>query len=181
MENKNNGSRRQAHWPAVAVTCQEMLSVIPAAAYTCDASGLITYFNAHAEAVWGRAPKLRDASDRYCGSYQLYSTDGAPIRHVECWMALALQQGTAYHGREIVIERRDGTRIICEAHAHPLRNDLGQIVGGLNLIADITGQRIAAGSSKPYLPSTAHSATLAMINTAVSVLTAMILENANFN
>lgn len=181
MENKNIGSQRQAHWPAIAATCQEMLAAIPAAAYTCDASGLITYFNAHAEAVWGRAPKLRDASDRYCGSYQLYSTDGAPIRHGECWMALALLQGNAYHGREIVVERRDGTRTIGEAHAHPLRNDQGQIVGALNLIADITGQRIGAGCSRPYQPSTAHSATLAMINTAVSVLTAMSWENATFN
>lgn len=182
MENKNtNGSRQQAHWPTIAATCQEMLSVIPTAAYTCDASGLITYFNAHAEAVWGRAPKLRDASDRYCGSYQLYSPEGVPIRHGECWMALALLQGTAYHGREIVVERRDGTRTFGAAYAHPLRNDQGQVVGALALVADVTGQRIGAGCSNPHQPSTAHSATVAMINAAVSVLTAMNWESADFN
>jgi PAS domain S-box-containing protein len=181
VEHKNIGSLRQAQWPAIAATCQEMLAVMPVAAYTCDASGLITYFNAHAETVWGRAPKLRDASDRYCGSHRIYSLEGASIPHEQCWMALALQQGTAYHGREVVIERRDGTRTIGEAYAHPLRNDQGQIVGALNLIADITGQRTGAGCAKPYQPSTAHSATLAMINTAVSVLTAMSWENATFN
>jgi PAS domain S-box-containing protein len=181
MENRNTGSQRQEQWPAIAATCQEMLAVMPVAAYTCDASGLITYFNAHAETVWGRAPKLRDASDRYCGSHRIYSLEGASIPHEQCWMALALQQGTAYHGREVVIERRDGTRTIGEAYAHPLRNDQGQIVGALNLVADITAMKGGAGGSMPQQPVAAHSATLAMINMAVSILTAMSWDNATFN
>lgn len=146
------------------------------------AAGLITYFNPFAEAIWGRAPKLRDAGERFCGSHQLYSSDGAAIRHEECWMALALQQGTAYHGREIVIERRDGSRTLGEAYAHSLRNELGQTVGGVNLVADITGLRgDGAGNSMRHQPSIAHSATVAMIDIALSILTLMTWENFAFN
>jgi len=42
-----------------------LLEVVPAAAYTTDAQGLITAFNQRAVEIWGRAPKLNDASDRY--------------------------------------------------------------------------------------------------------------------
>jgi PAS domain-containing protein len=38
---------------------------MPAAAYTTDAEGLITYFNRRAVEVWGREPKLNDPIDRY--------------------------------------------------------------------------------------------------------------------
>jgi len=37
---------------------RQTLDILPAAAYTCDANGLITYFNKHAELVWGRTPLL---------------------------------------------------------------------------------------------------------------------------
>ena len=39
---------------------QRLLDCLPAAAYTCDASGLITYFNEPAVELWGRAPQLND-------------------------------------------------------------------------------------------------------------------------
>jgi PAS domain-containing protein len=42
-----------------------LLEVIPAAAYTTDAEGLLTFFNQRAVEVWGRAPKLNDPIDRY--------------------------------------------------------------------------------------------------------------------
>ena len=34
---------------------QRLLEKLPAGAYTCDAEGLITYFNKHAVELWGRA------------------------------------------------------------------------------------------------------------------------------
>ena len=42
-----------------------LLGVMPAAAYTTDAEGLITSFNRRAVEVWGREPKLNDPLDRY--------------------------------------------------------------------------------------------------------------------
>jgi PAS domain-containing protein len=42
-----------------------MVEKLPAAAYTCDADGLVTYFNQRAVELWGREPKLNDPMDRY--------------------------------------------------------------------------------------------------------------------
>ena len=44
---------------------RRLLEVIPVAAYTCDAEGLLTHFNRRAVELWGREPKLNDPLDRY--------------------------------------------------------------------------------------------------------------------
>ena len=79
---------------------RRLLQKLPAGAYTCDAEGLITYYNQHAERIWGRAPKLNDAVDRFCGSFRLFSPEGSPIAHDRCWMALALETHREYNERE---------------------------------------------------------------------------------
>jgi PAS domain S-box-containing protein len=120
-----------------------LLETLPAAAYTCDADGLITYFNEHAVRLWGRAPKLNDAEDRFCGSFKLYSPDGSPIAHDECWMALALKTGTEFNGQEIVIERPDGDRLTVLAHANPIRDSAARLLGAVNVLVDISDRKRA--------------------------------------
>lgn len=173
----NIGSPRQGNRPDIATHCRDLLDAFPAVAYACDAAGLITYYNYAAPVVWGRTPQLNDPEERYCGSHRLYLADGTPIRHDECWMALALMNGIAYHGHEIVIERCDGTRTIGEAYAHPLRSNAGRIVGGLNLVVDITHLRSGApGLRRSDPPAIAYSALRVMIDVAVSMLSLMPWE-----
>ena len=81
-----------AHPCADGFQFRRLLDKLPAGAYTCDAAGLITYFNQHAVELWGRAPKLNDPVDRFCGSFKLFAADGTPIPHDQCWMALALRE-----------------------------------------------------------------------------------------
>src|SRR5437660_2159447 len=108
---------------------QRLLAKLPAAAYTCNAKGLITYFNERAGELWGRAPKLNDPVDRFCGSFKLFTTDGTPLPHDECWMALALRDGKSYSGLEIIIERPDVSRWTALAHATPLHDEVGRLIG----------------------------------------------------
>ena len=122
---------------------RRLLEKFPAGAYTCDATGLITYFNAKAVELWGRAPRVNDAIDRYCGSFRLFAVDGAPIAHDECWMALALRNAQEYNGHEIVIERPDGRRITALAHASPLRDEHGRVYGAVNMLVDISERKAA--------------------------------------
>jgi PAS domain-containing protein len=174
-------SHGHAHWPAVAVHCRGILDAIPVAAYACDASGSITYFNALAATFWGRTPKLCDASDRYCGSLRLYLPNGTPLPHEQCWMARALSEGQPYNGCAIVIEREDRTRIIGEAHAHPLRNAQGRIVGALNLVADVTALSDAPARGATPDPRFGYAITRAIIDTTVAVLTSMRWEKPAFD
>jgi PAS domain S-box-containing protein len=117
---------------------RSLLDKLPAGGYTCDPHGLITHFNEHAVKLWGRAPKLNDPVDRYCGSFKLFAKDGSPITHDACWMARALQTGEEYNGEEIIIERPDGKRLTDLAHANPIRDEAGELVGAVNVLVDIT-------------------------------------------
>src|SRR4030095_11997604 len=156
-----------------------LLDALPAGAYTCDADGLITYFNEHALDVWGRAPKLNDPIDRYCGSFKLFATDGTAISHDQCSMARALQTGTEFNGREIIVERPDGQRRTVLAHASPLRDDSGKVSGAVNVLIDITdrrraeeGLKTATRAKNEFLAILAHELRnpLAPIRNAVQIL-----------
>ena len=69
----------------------DLLAAIPAAIYTTDAQGRITYFNAMAVELAGRTPIL--GSDEWCVTWKLYRPDGTPLPHEECPMAVALKEG----------------------------------------------------------------------------------------
>jgi PAS domain S-box-containing protein len=122
---------------------QVLLDSLPAAAYTCDPDGLITYFNQHSVQLWGRTPKLNDPEDRFCGSFKLFLADGKPIKHEECWMARALKTGEDFNGQEIIIQRPDGSRLTALAHANPLRDEQGQLLGAVNVLIDISDRKRA--------------------------------------
>lgn len=116
---------------------RQLLEKLPAAAYTCDSKGLITYFNQQAAEVWGREPELNNSIDRFCGSVQLYSSDGSPISHSKCWMALALKNEKEYNEKEIIIERPDGQRITALVYATPIQDESGELIGAVNIVVDI--------------------------------------------
>ena len=120
-----------------------LLEALPVAAYTCDADGLITYYNQLAVKAWGREPKLNDPSDRYCGSFRMFTRDGTWVPHDQCWMALCLRDGKKYDGEEIVVERPDGSRLTVEVHATPYFDDQGALIGAVNIVVDITDRKRA--------------------------------------
>ena len=118
-----------------------VLGAIPAGAYVCDRDGLITYFNQHAVDLWGREPLLHDARDRFCGSFRLFTGDGAPLAHDQCWMARALSEDREFSGFEVMIERPDGRRVTALAHANPIHDEDGALVGAVNILMDVTDRK----------------------------------------
>ena len=119
-----------------------LLAKLPAAAYTCDAEGLITYFNDRAVELWGRAPKLNDARGPLLRLVQaLHGRMVHRSSHEECWMNLALRDRKAYNGQEIVIERPDGSRVAALAHANPFLDENGEVAGAVNVLVDITDRK----------------------------------------
>ena len=118
-----------------------LLESLPTAAYTCDAKGRITFFNSHAAALWGREPALRGDADRFCGALKLFAPDGSPVSRDDCWMALAIRENAKFDGHEIVIERPDGTFRTALSYAKPLHDSEGNVVGGVNIVCDITSRQ----------------------------------------
>lgn len=117
---------------------RRLLGALPVAAYTCDRHGRITYFNRHAVRLWGREPAPLESGDRYCGAWKLFSSAGLPIRKQDCWMAQGLRDGQQLLGKEIVIERPDGSRAYGLANVSIWRDSSGEVAGAVNVIVDLT-------------------------------------------
>src|SRR6476659_9383660 len=69
---------------------RSFLEALGVAVYTTDADGEITYFNEAAAELWGRRPEL---GEEWCGSFKLFWSDGSPLAHGDCPMAIALKEG----------------------------------------------------------------------------------------
>lgn len=132
-----------------------LLERLPVGAYTCDAEGRITYFNPQAEAVWGRAPKLNDLSERFSGAFKIYSSEGSLIKREESWMAKALETGHSYWGKETVLERPDGSRITGLTHISPI-HESGRIVGAVNIFVDITKLKRVEQAKSEFVSLASH-------------------------
>lgn len=117
---------------------RRILNLLPAAAYTCNAEGLLTYSNHHARALLGRELQLNHPADRFCGSSRFLHPDGTPIDPADNWTAVCLREARTVHGGVILIERPDGSRRTALAHAAPLLNETGQVVGAVSVLEDLT-------------------------------------------
>jgi PAS domain S-box-containing protein len=120
---------------------RELFDALPAAIYTTDAAGRITYYNDAAAELWGHRPAL--GTSEWCGSWKLYWPDGTPMAHDECPMAVALKENRAVRGVEAAAERPDGTRVPFLPYPTPLYDDAGKPVGAVNMLIDISERKRA--------------------------------------
>jgi len=120
-----------------------VLSLLPAAVYTCDAAGRITYYNEHAAQLWGREPRLGATDRRFCGAHRLWLPDGSALRHDGTPMARAVEEGRSFRNEKLVIERPDGSRIAVLVNIDPIRDEAGRLAGAINVFHDTTALVLA--------------------------------------
>lgn len=117
---------------------RQLVSLMPAAVYTCDEQGRITFFNRRAAELWGREPTLGDLDQRFCGAFKLWLPDGSPLPHEKTPMAAALFHGTSTRNREVIIERPDGSQVTVSVNIDPIVDSSGTRRGAINVFQDIT-------------------------------------------
>ncbi len=133
------GGLRESEW-----SHRQLVRALPAAACMCDARGLITLFNDEAVKLWGRTPEL--GREYFCGSHRIFRPDGTPLPLEQYPVAVALREGRAQRGQEIIIERPDGTRRNVMPHPEPIRDTTGRLVAIVNMLVDITEEKQATAS-----------------------------------
>ena len=133
------GTPTNGHAPDFLALSEEAVQALPAAIYTTDAEGRITFYNEAAAALWGCRPEL--GKSEFCGSWKLYWPDGTPLPHDECPMAMALQQRRPIRGMEALAERPDGTRIPFVPYPTPLFDASGRLTGAVNMLVDISERK----------------------------------------
>jgi PAS domain S-box-containing protein len=133
---------------------QELLAAIPAAIYTTDAQGMVTYFNDAAVELAGRTPVI--GCDQWSVTWKMYWPDGTPLPHDQCPMAVALKEGRAVRGVEVVAERPDGTRVPFIPYPTPLRDADGNVVGAINMLVDVSERKQAETQQRILLNELNH-------------------------
>ena len=139
----------------------KVLDALPAAVYTTDAAGRITYCNQAAVDLAGRRPEL--GKDEWCVSWRLYRLDDTPLPHGQCPMAVALKENRPIRGEEAILERPDGTRVAFLPYPTPLRDASGTLLGAVNLLVDITDRKTAE-SARAYLAAIVDSSDNAIVS-----------------
>lgn len=132
---------------------RDLLEALPAAVYTTDAAGRITFYNKAAVEMSGRTPP---PGQEWCVTWRLYTPEGMPLPHDECPMAIALKEGRTVRGVEAVAERPDGTRVPFIPYPTPLHDANGKLVGAINMLVDITDRKQAENRQKILIDELNH-------------------------
>jgi PAS domain S-box-containing protein len=148
---------------------------LPFAVYVCDRDGLVLRYNHRAAELWGRAPKLGDPNERFCGSYRMFRPDGSLLPHHQCPMADVLRTGVSVREQEVHIERPDGLRGIALVDIEAVKDSDGNIVGAVNCFQDITDRK----RTEAQLVSLAHEAEHRTKNILSTVLATVRLSHSD--
>lgn len=115
---------------------RSVLNALPAAIYTTDVSGRLTFYNQAAARLWGRYPRLGE--EYWCGSWRILRLDGTVLPHEECPMAVALKENRPVRGVMAIAERPNGTRFPFLPFPTPLHDENGNLTGAVNMLVDIS-------------------------------------------
>src|SRR5262249_41421584 len=108
---------------------EQLLAALPAAIYTIDAEGHVTYFNPAAVELAGRVPVI--GKDEWTITERLYNPDGSVLPIEQTPIVVSMREGRPVRGAEVVAERPDGTRVPFIPFPTPLRNASGEITGAI--------------------------------------------------
>ncbi|MDR6671000.1 PAS domain S-box protein [Rhizobium sp. 1399] len=133
---------------------RQILEALPAAVYTTDARGKITYYNRAAVELAGRQPVV--GQDEWCVTYRLFTPDGQPLPHDQCPMAIALREKRPVRGVEAMAQRPDGTMVPFLPFPTPMFDEDGELIGAINMLVDISDRKTAETNQKVFLDELNH-------------------------
>jgi PAS domain S-box-containing protein len=122
--------------------CHGVLDELPAPIYTADAEGRVTYWNRACIEFAGREPVL--GQDRWCVTWQLYTTSGEPLAHEDCPMAQAIRERQPIRDAIAIAERPDGGRVAFRPYPTPLFDSHGNFTGAVNMLIDVSDEQAEA-------------------------------------
>lgn len=124
---------------ATGDVCHKLLDRLPVPIYTTDAGGAVTYWNRACVEFAGREPKLGE--DKWCVTWELYTTTGDRLPHDQCPMAEAIRERRAVRGKVAIAMRPDGSRRAFTPYPTPLFDADGNLTGAVNLLIDVSAEQ----------------------------------------
>lgn len=125
---------------------RQLVHGLPIAVFTCDVEGRVILYNDTAVSLWGGEPS--GTNDRWCGSIRLFRTDGSEMSRDQFPLANALKEGIFASGEEFLMERPDGSLRNVLSYPNLSRDASGRIIGGVNVLVDVTESKKAEEASR---------------------------------
>lgn len=141
-------ARRDPSAAGLGAPISQLVALMPAAVYTCDADGRITFYNRQVAEMWGREPRLGDDQEKYCGSFRMWTPNGELLKHAQCPMADAVREARSARNLEVVIEQPSGKRVIANVNIDPLYDNNHQVIGAINVLVDVTERKRAEAAAR---------------------------------
>lgn len=107
--------------------------------YITDADGRVTYWNTECVAFAGRRPER--GSDQWCVTWKLYTTDGKPLPHERCPMAIAIKEQRPIRDEVAIAARPSGKRVAFRPYPTPLFDEQGNLIGAVNILVDVSKEQ----------------------------------------
>src|SRR6476661_3390346 len=82
--------------------------------------------------------------DRWCVTWQLFTTAGDPLSHADCPMAQAIRERRPVRDAIAIAERPDGSRVAFRPYPTPLFDEQGNFTGAVNMLVDVSDEQAAA-------------------------------------
>ncbi|HEX2224347.1 MAG TPA: PAS domain-containing protein [Thermoanaerobaculia bacterium] len=174
--------RAEAERDQLLALLEAVTRQMPAAVVIADTAGSLLFVNEQVSRVTGVPMPLQTGPD----SYQPllgpgYGTDGRRFADAD-WPLARACSGEVLHNEELTFERADGTRLILEASASPVRDAQGRVTAGVVVFQDVTERRRAENALREadrrkdeFLAMLAHELRnpLAPIRNSVQILRAL--------
>jgi nitrogen fixation/metabolism regulation signal transduction histidine kinase len=130
--------RRSRNLPDFHQFQESLLERLPVAVCACDRQGRITHHNQRAVEFWGGEPQPQQ---RFWGTARLCDSRGKLLDLLASPLAVVLHTGKPQYNRELVMERRDGSRVTILSNATPLFDSGKSLLGAVEVFQDITEQK----------------------------------------
>lgn len=133
---------------------RQIFDAIPAAIYTTDARGKLTFFNRAAADIAINPPEL--GKRNWHESWQLYAPGGKLLDTEECPMGIALREGRPVNGIEVLVKRPDGELVPYLPFPTPVHDLSGKLAGAVNMLVDISERKDSESKQKMLLAELNH-------------------------
>jgi PAS domain S-box-containing protein len=133
---------------------REVFHALPAAIYTTDAEGKLTFFNRAAADLAVNRPEI--GKRNWHESWQLYTPGGKLLDTEECPMGIALREGHPVNGVEVLVKRPGGEMVPYLPFPTPVHDRSGKLAGAVNMLVDISERKDSESKQKMLLAELNH-------------------------
>jgi NtrC-family two-component system sensor histidine kinase KinB len=149
-----------------------VIEQMPAGVLIVEADGTLVRANQQAELIWGGPLEVRRRERTAPG--RGFDLEGRALTPDEWPLTRATAAGEVVTGQLVSIQRADGTRVVAEMSAAPVRGPDGRVVAGVGILWDVTARERLERAEREFVANAAHElqTPLTAITSAAEVLQA---------